>query len=304
MKQLLLTLLISISIQFIVYGQSLTIEETIRYINKVHYENRPFPTSKSYDRLKLYKDGRFESYNFYSGWKYEMHVSDVAIWRLQNEFQIRCKKPESAGFGYVPFNNKCIKVSGKANLGPTSSISVGLDDAYTTKKLFNAYRYLFAKIEEDGSYVRVDDDPFAPKNFNPNSLEIKGINNCSSINLDKINGVYYLDVNIGGVTKKFILDSGASDISISIDYEKELMNKGVFQKEHYITPALYKIADGTVIQCRRLIIPEIKIGSYIVKNVTASIGINGTQLLLGKSLLDKFKKWTIDNTSHTLILER
>lgn len=91
---------------------------------------------------------------------------------------------------------------------------------------------------------------------------------------------------------------------ISEEFEKELISSGILKKNNYQTPGLYQIADGSIIECRRIIIPELKIGNFIVKNVSASVGKGQTPLLLGKSLLDKFKSWKIDNLRETLKLEK
>jgi len=122
--------------------------------------------------------------------------------------------------------------------------------------------------------------------------------------LYKQDNVYYIWVTIGTVKRKFVLDSGASDVLISEESEKDLINSGIIKKTNYLEPALYKLADGSIIQCRRLILPTIQIGNFIVKNVKASIGVGNASLLIGKSLLDKFKKWTIDNESQILNLEK
>ena len=172
------------------------------------------------------------------------------------------------------------------------------------RKLYNAYSYLLTLVKENGSYTRKDNDQFAPSNYNPYSNQIKGISNSINVQLEKSGGVYFIWITIGGVKKKFVLDSGASDVALSEEFEKELISTGTIKKENYIAPALYRIADGTIVQCRRLIIPELKIGAFTVANVKASVGVGSTPLLLGKSFLDKFKKWTIDNLSNTLNLEK
>lgn len=83
----------------------------------------------------------------------------------------------------------------------------------------------------------------------------------------------------------------------------ELVNKGFLKKEYYVSNGLYKIADGSIVICRRLIIPELTIGGFTLKNVNATVG-NGDILLLGKSVLDKFKSWSIDNLKKALKLTK
>jgi clan AA aspartic protease (TIGR02281 family) len=189
-------------------------------------------------------------------------------------------------------------------MNPTDYVFVGIKDIYNNKKLYNAFKYLFALINENGTYIRNDNDPFSPNNFGKGKSIITNDGNNQNVKLTKEGGLYYLPVTIGNLTKNFILDSGASDVLISQEIEKKLIDNKKITKSNYLSPSLYKIADGSIIECRRLLLPEIKIGNYIVKNVIASIISNGNTLLLGKSFLDKFQSWTIDNNKQILKLEK
>jgi aspartyl protease family protein len=171
-------------------------------------------------------------------------------------------------------------------------------------KLYNAFSYLFWLIMEDPNYISYDDDPFANENFKKTLSYITGIKSSEKVNLTRETGVFYVDVEIFGIKKKFVLDSGASEISLSQNFERELIASGLLKKEDYLEPALYRIADGSIIAQRRVLIREIKIGDFAVKNVSASIGKSNIPLLLGKSFLDKFTKWSIDNENNILFLER
>ena len=115
--------------------------------------------------------------------------------------------------------------------------------------------------------------------------------------------MFYIEVNIGDIKKQFVLDSGASEISISSNLERELIAKGIIKKEHYLQSALYKIADGSIVTKRRVLIPKIKVGDFELYNIAASVGTSDIPLLLGKSFLDKFTKWSIDNKEDILTLQ-
>lgn len=273
------------------FAQNLTVNETINYINELYKQSE-----NGLYVLTLSSNGKLNLYQDYSKWNYTMNVSEVKIGNIYTgsygpTFDLICKT----------YGEQCIMVN---NSQSQNREQIQNRDLYLLKKFNNAYKYLFAKIEEDGTYKRQDNDPFAPNNYNANSVEIKGNTSSSDIKLDKANGIYYLNVTIGSISKKFILDSGASEILISEDLENELIKQGIIKKVDYLTPALYRIADGSVVQCRRVILPSVKIGGFTVKNVNASVGIGQTPLLLGKSFLDKFKSWKIDNISQTLKLEK
>lgn len=179
-------------------------------------------------------------------------------------------------------------------------------DKSTSEKVKNALSYLINLAKEKGYDAKEDEeyDPFASDNFNTNQFEIESEKNLGNIQLTNQNGVYYIDISIGNISKKFILDTGASDVLISKEYERQLISKGFLRKEHYIPSGLYRIADGSIIKCRRLLIPKLKIGGFILTNVQASVVNSGDTMLLGQSVLEKFGSWHINNITKTLELNK
>lgn len=176
-----------------------------------------------------------------------------------------------------------------------------------SQKLRNALEYLVDLAKENG-ITRTEDssDPFSAKNYSRKTTKIIFKENISNeeIKLEKESSLYLINISVNGITKKFILDSGASDVSINENFEQELINKGLIKKEDYISSALYKIADGSIVSNRRLIIRSLKIGNFTVENVKVGVSKNDAPLLLGKSLLDKFSTWSIDNQKSTLKLTK
>lgn len=115
---------------------------------------------------------------------------------------------------------------------------------------------------------------------------------------------YKTKITFGEISKYFIIDSGATDSSISIDFERELLLEGIIKKENYLDDGYYILANGTQVKCRKLLLNNIRIGDFIVNNVTLSVRTSGNDLLLGKSFLNKFKTWTINNKDQNLYLEK
>jgi len=111
-------------------------------------------------------------------------------------------------------------------------------------------------------------------------------------------------ISIGNLSKYFIIDSGASDTSISLKFEKELISSGILKKGNYISDSYYTIADGKIIKYKRIKLNNIKIGNFIVNNVIMSVRKTGFDLLLGNSFFAKFKTWTINNNNQNLFLEK
>jgi clan AA aspartic protease (TIGR02281 family) len=174
-------------------------------------------------------------------------------------------------------------------------------DSYSIDRLYNAFQYLFITMKESSKFNRGGDDPFAQTIYDKIENQIESKSSNEVIPLLSNNGVYEIWVKLGAIKKKFVLDSGASDITISNEVEKELINLGVIKKENYSSPALYRIADGSIISCRRITLPSLTVGKFTIKNVTVSVS---NSMLLGKGFLDKFSRWTINNNSKSLELER
>lgn len=125
-----------------------------------------------------------------------------------------------------------------------------------------------------------------------------------TIKLHDSGGVYFADIDIGNHRFKAIVDSGASVVAVSTDIERRLLKERIIKRSDYIEPAKYRIATGRIVTAKRFILPELKVGALTVKNITCSVVKNKTPFLLGKSFLDLFSKWSIDNEQQTLTLEK
>lgn len=128
--------------------------------------------------------------------------------------------------------------------------------------------------------------------------------NYENIPIIQNNKLNKIKISFGKISKYFTIDSGATDSSISVILEKELLLQGVIKKQNYIEDGFYEIADGKVIRCKKVKLNNVKIGNFIVNNVTISIRKTGVDLLLGNSFFSKFKNWTINNNEHILYLEK
>jgi hypothetical protein len=69
-------------------------------------------------------------------------------------------------------------------------------------------------------------------------------------------------LTFGSIEKYFTLDSGANDVFISSDFERDLLLEGLIKKSDYLTARTYRMADGSQVECRRLKLSNIKIGGF------------------------------------------
>lgn len=142
-------------------------------------------------------------------------------------------------------------------------------------------------------------------NYNKNESEILGEEFDSNeiiLPLKRKGTVNIVSINIGGKNIDYILDSGASFCTINKNLEKYFRNIGVLRDSDYHGEVQLTLADGSSKVCKKVIIPSIKIGEKQIRNVEAVV-LDTKDLLLGKSFLDQFKGWKIDNVKNLLILE-
>jgi clan AA aspartic protease (TIGR02281 family) len=135
-----------------------------------------------------------------------------------------------------------------------------------------------------------------------NIEDIKGGGYRSLISLiDYLGQGYKIKITISGVTKYYLFDTGASDLIIDRDTERELLLKGVLKRENYLGKKEYTLANNQTIQAQEVKVNNVIIGDYTLNNVVIAI-IDDGSLLCGRSFLDKFKKWEIDKQNNFLIL--
>jgi len=124
------------------------------------------------------------------------------------------------------------------------------------------------------------------------------------IKMEKRNGVYYIPVLINDVKMKFIFDTGASDITISVTEAEFLIKQGTLTKEDVIGTANYSDANGDVNEGTVINLKTVQLGNKVLHNIRASIVHNDrAPLLLGQSALEKFGKVSIDYKKGIIILE-
>lgn len=315
MKNIIVTFLICITTQNIIFSQELSVPETLDYINSYLPSESILSISPdgtiNFMGVNTYKHGRL-NYE----WEYDnflkickAHSSEISCDKQTSKCRLS-KNGELVNVWNLLIRctnkyDKCIQESTSSYIDNVECFNIIPKDysKYATEKLLNAFGYLLSIVNESDKYKRKDNDPFAPQNFQKKTVIVANSSNTSNIKLEKQNGVFNLWATIGTIKKQFVLDTGASDISISEETERELIDAGLINKSNYLIPSLYKLADGSIIQCRRLLLPSFKIGTFTITNVKASVVGEGAPMLLGKSFLDQFKKWSIDNITQTLNLE-
>lgn len=123
-----------------------------------------------------------------------------------------------------------------------------------------------------------------------------------TIEMEYKNGVYLIPCKVNNIPMKFIFDTGASNVSISLTEAKFLLKQGALKDDDLLGTIRYKIANGQVEEGTKIILREINIDGIILKDVEAGIvHQENAPLLLGQSAISKLGKIRLDGNK--LIIE-
>jgi predicted aspartyl protease len=116
-------------------------------------------------------------------------------------------------------------------------------------------------------------------------------------------GVLHVPVGINNaITLDFVVDSGATDVSIPADVVMTLTRTGTLTAGDFLGSATYRLADGSTVPSQTFRIRSLKVGNTTLENVTGSVASVKGSLLLGQSFLGRFRSWSIDNGRQMLVL--
>lgn len=124
----------------------------------------------------------------------------------------------------------------------------------------------------------------------------------TKIMMQKEGGIYTVPCKVNGLPLKFIFDTGASDVSISLTEALFMLKNGYLKKEDIGESVYYSIANGDVAKGTKLNIKEIEFAGLKMYNIEASIiHENSAPLLLGQSVISKLGKIQLDGNELTVM---
>jgi len=139
------------------------------------------------------------------------------------------------------------------------------------------------------------------KESEPNKTETK---NSERIQMRKDGGVYFVPTKVNGIPMEFIIDTGASMVSISKTEAQFLYKSGLLSESDFIGTQNFVLANGEVEEGWVILLKSVQIGDRVVYNVEATIDANiSAPLLLGQSVLERFGKVSMDNSTGIMELE-
>jgi hypothetical protein len=126
---------------------------------------------------------------------------------------------------------------------------------------------------------------------------------AEDIPLIKMGGTYRLPVEVNGIlTLPFMLDPGASDVTIPADVALTLYRMGTIKDTDFLPGRMYTLADGATLRSTRFVLRSLKIGQRRMTNIPASIGRVLSPLLLGQSFLERLGSWEMESQRQVLTI--
>lgn len=114
------------------------------------------------------------------------------------------------------------------------------------------------------------------------------VSSQTRIKMNKEGGVYTVPCTVNGLKLRFIFDTGASNVCISLSEATFMLKNGYLNKEDIIGTSQSKIADGSLVENTHIILREIEIEGMKLHNVDAVVMHNiEAPLLLGQSAIQK-----------------
>ncbi len=142
--------------------------------------------------------------------------------------------------------------------------------------------------------------------FDDFKFKIKVIeNNTQAIKIKKEGNINKIPISLNDVINTdFIIDTGASNVSITPDIALLLIKSGTINNEDWLKDKYYQFADGSIAKSKTFKIKKLKIGTKYLYNIECSISNNlEAPLLLGQNVLNRFGKVIIDNEKQMLFLD-
>ena len=127
--------------------------------------------------------------------------------------------------------------------------------------------------------------------YNPSDIE--GFSDQSIVKLLPDGTTFKVKLTINGIVRYFVYDTGASELVINSELEKELLKTGKISMSDYVDSKQFETADGSLIEAKGVRLNNIVMGGFRVNNVVAYITKEGG-MLCGMGLMNKFRTWELD----------
>lgn len=117
----------------------------------------------------------------------------------------------------------------------------------------------------------------------------------TTIKMEQNGGVFYVPGEINGLPLKFIFDTGASNVFISLTEAAFMLKNGYLESDDFSEVAYSQIANGEIVENAKVLLKEVKVGPISITDVTAMVNYSlEAPLLLGQSAIQKLGPIQLD----------
>ena len=116
-----------------------------------------------------------------------------------------------------------------------------------------------------------------------------------TVEMEQQGDIYYLQGKVNGLQLKFIFDTGASNVSLSLAEAIFMLKNGYLDQKDVKGVSYAQIANGDIVENTEVLLKSIEIGGVTISNVKALISHNlSAPLLLGQSAIQKLGPIQLD----------
>lgn len=109
-----------------------------------------------------------------------------------------------------------------------------------------------------------------------------------TIQMEKQGNIFFIPGKVNGLNLKFVFDTGASNVTISLSEALFMIKNGYLSKDDIVGASYAQIANGEIVENTNIILREIEVGGIKLKNVEASVSHTlQAPLLFGQSAIQK-----------------
>lgn len=121
------------------------------------------------------------------------------------------------------------------------------------------------------------------------------------VTMEKQGNVYYVPGKVNGLSMKFIFDTGASNVCLSLTEALFMLKNGYIKESDIGEKGYAQIANGNIVENTKVVLRNIEIGGVTIKDVAAVVSNSlDAPLLLGQSAIQKLGPIQLDG--NTLII--
>ena len=125
------------------------------------------------------------------------------------------------------------------------------------------------------------------------------------ITLEKKDGTYFVPCTVNDLVLKVIIDTNASDVSISLNEVDYMIKNGYIKKDaDLIVTKKYNVLVNDIAEGSKVIIRKLEIGGKAIYNIESEIDNKlSAPLIIGQSVIKKFGTFAIDFSKRTLTIK-